>query len=156
MIWDAVLMNQSPKYRISLLGQFSRTLGWEDPIEHNTIYDELTCRSINWYLVGVTKQARMHFSLQINEHPIGSSSTFAAAVHCLRYRICSGFHTFRCRTRREAQSEATRLREWLSHEWFITPKRRREYRLLHPECAGYSSKRLREAGEPYYPGDPPS
>lgn len=145
-------MNRFPRPArvVARLERFAASLGWHDLQPHQHTLDDDT--SVVWYESGrTTGDASQHFALQINEHPIGSTDHFAAAVHCMKYRICSGFHTFSCRSIPEAQAESRRLFAWLDHGWFATPKSRQAYRVAHPECADYSWRKLREQGEPHYP-----
>ena len=134
----------------SRLSLFAKTLGWPELRQFVKTFDDLG-RTVVWFEAGNANFSRTHCALQINEHPLGSSRSFTAAVHCIRYRISSGFHCFACENLREALSEAERLSPWLAREWFTSAVRRREYRLAHPECAGYTWKKLREAGESHYP-----
>ncbi|MBX3413442.1 MAG: hypothetical protein KF708_12200 [Pirellulales bacterium] len=138
-----------PARVVARLEHFASLLGWHDLRSRNHLFDDWT--RVVWYESGHATGGRQYFALQINEHPIGSTDCFAAAVHCLKYRICSGVHSFPCRTLREAQSEAKRLHTWLYHAWFATPAARRDYRIAHPECAEYSWRKLREQGKPHYP-----
>lgn len=71
-----------------------------------------------------------------------------AAVYALRYRIVSGWHRYVIRSEAAAAREAKRLAPWLAFDRFATPEARREFRRLHPECAGYSWFRVRTQGLP--------
>ena len=134
----------------SRLDRFSQLLGWNGLRVNKQELDGHP-QAIVWYVAGDTTSARTHFALQINQHPLGSCESFSAAVNCIRYRLCSGWHSFRCADLPQAEAEARRLRSWLGREWFASPERRRAYRVAHPECARCTWKRLRESGEPHYP-----
>ena len=141
--------DQSRDAVLSRLHCFSQALGWGELQKFRKTLDD--SRAVVWYVAGDSNGSRTHCALQINEYPLGSSESFSAAVHCIRYRICSGWHSFVCAGGSQAAAEADRLRSWLSREWFTTAERRRAYRLAHPECTEYTWKKLREVGEPRYP-----
>src|SRR5687768_5379528 len=63
--------------------------------------------------------------LQINEHPIGNESTYAAAVYASRYGICTGWHRF---TLSDQQPEL-HLKDWLSRRHFRNLRLRRLFQL---------------------------
>jgi hypothetical protein len=140
------------KRLLEWLGHFSTALGWHGIQRFHHRFDPPDETTVVWYLAGLTGEGRTYCALQINEYPIGSSDSFAAAAHLMRYGICSGFHRFDCGNLVQLKSEAARLHSWLAREWFESLEGRRAYRLKHPECAGYSWKKLRSAGEPHYPG----
>jgi hypothetical protein len=133
------------------LDAFSNKLGWGRLEAFNRMVGDPVSRHVVWYEAGDASGTRSHCALQINEHPIGSKERFVAAVHCLRFRICSGWHAFSCVDCRAAETEAERLYRWLSRDWFASAAGRQAYRMSHPECARYSWKRLSEEGEPYRP-----
>ncbi len=132
------------------LEAFARRLGWGrlkryrhtvqgsiDPREDGTI--------IEWYEAGKWERA----FLQINTNP------WRAAVYAIRYRLCSGWYEFRFPNfTRMAESEAERLQSYLAARWFRTPTTRRKYRLMHPECTGWTWKRIREREQPPQHGLP--
>lgn len=98
-------------------------------------------QAIEWYESG----SMANILLQINSDP-----SYHAAIFAIRYRICPGWHAFSLsRSEKRQQSEAQRLESWLGRRWFESLDLRREYRRMHPECAGYSFKKLREVGPPY-------
>jgi hypothetical protein len=138
------------------LRAWANRLNWPDlEMRHQYISYEDEEKLITWYESGNPSGRRDHCALQINEQPIGDKSgTFAAAVYAVRYALCSGWHTF---TLTDDDSlimrEADRLRCWLDRSWFDSATSRREYRQMHPECAGYSWRRLRQEGPPHSPGE---
>jgi hypothetical protein len=134
------------------LKRFVAKLGWGklERYEHaipSGICGKDVKQSIVWYESGSPDDV----VLQINRAP-----SFHAGVFAIRYRLCSGWYRFSLFSDDEQQSlEAERVSGWLARAWFITRASRREYRLLYPECAGYSYKRLAEEGPPYeYQPDP--
>jgi hypothetical protein len=88
--------------------------------------------------------------LQINECPIGQTTTYTAAVYAIRYRIYTGWHSLKlpcdvhCVDR-----EADRLDSWLHARWFESLVSRRQFRTLHPECSAWSWKRIGQESPPY-------
>lgn len=98
---------------------------------------------IVWYEAG---DGRTCF-LQVNVLPQP-----CACVYAPRYRLCSGWHALTAYALRQMPAEAARLQVWLGHAGFATAEARRTYRALHPECVGYSWKKLRESGPPYRVG----
>ncbi len=131
------------------LERFAAALGWGELREHCHTVEDQRPWTVRWYLAGDVDSPRTYCALQINEHPIGSSETYAAAVYGIRFRIFSGWHVFACATVTEALAEADRLGAWLSREWFTTLERRRDYRGAHPECSGFTWRKLTEFGAPY-------
>lgn len=72
-------------------------------------------------------------------------------VYATRYRLCSGWHAVHLfATRRDLSSEVIQVAGWLAKEQFSTQDARRQYRLDHPECYGWSWKTIRENGGPPY------
>lgn len=105
---------------------------------------------VTWYESGDSGNPRTDCFLQINESPIGQSTTYNGAVYAIRYRLCTGWHAFTLhRNRRDIKVEASRLSEWLHRDWFDSIAKRREFRMLHPECVGYSWKKIRDVGPPH-------
>jgi hypothetical protein len=136
-------MNRPPA---SQLREFAGLLGWE-PLRkcvHRLGADEHGAdlpRAIVWYEC----RAGENLWLQINV-----MSALHAAVYAPRYRLCSLWHWFELgSTRGERRATAERLDDWLHKRWFEHAKTRREYRLRHPECCGYSWRRIREVGVPH-------
>jgi hypothetical protein len=138
---------------VEWLRRFSRRLGWA----------RLRCRGhmwkeqgllITWYESGVSGGSRSHFCFQINESPIGQTSKYSAAVYAIRYRICTGWHSFSLGLNASCiRLEADRLHTWLHRSWFDSPASRRRYRHMHPECCGWTWRRIREDRLPYEIGD---
>jgi len=126
------------------LRKFARKLGWRGFRQLRHEYDAGT---ILWYIAGSTRD---NLFLQINESPIGQAIVYEAAVYATRYAIVSGFHAMRLTPDgRCDDSEVQRLDNWLHRRWFDTPASRREYRMRHPECAGWSRGRIRREQLPH-------
>jgi hypothetical protein len=72
-------------------------------------------------------------------------------VYAMRYRICSGWHGVLLHESAERlMREADAAAAWVAQEHFASATARRAYRTAHPECGGWSWKRIRaEAGPPY-------
>lgn len=129
------------------LRRLARLLGWdnlrrrEHIPEGTTATHQLAPISV-WY---ESDPSETGVWLQINENP-----TWCATVYAVRYRICTGFHRFVLKDKRQIEREAKRLATFLSREWFDSIESRRVFRRLHPECAGYTWDRLQRHGPPYY------
>jgi hypothetical protein len=129
------------------LKTFSRWLAWRGVQEYRHVVEETVQglrkgQVIRCWCSGSYDDVALHMI----ENPPWYASVFA-----LRYRICTGWHKFHPYV--DAQKlgrEARRLDNFLNRRWFTTIEKRREFRLLHPECAEYSWRRLREEGPPYY------
>lgn len=146
-------MRTSPQ-PLAALTRFAEALGWPDlRMFQHTIDDDVVAPQpfvVTRYESGASGGVRTDFFLQMNEAPAGQSMTYAGAVDAMRYRICSGGHAFTLYDAvDEMQAEATRVGGWLHRRGFETLAMRREFRRLHPECAGYSWPRIRQAGTPY-------
>jgi hypothetical protein len=147
-------MSASTEKPALALIRFAAALGWTKLRRHENLVDgERTPPQpylITWCVSGVNEGNHDDLFLQINESPIGQIVTYEAAVYAMRYRLCSGWHGF---TRFEAESEilaeVARLDAWLHKRWFEDAVLRRQYRAAHPECAGYSWKRIQEHGPPH-------
>ena len=101
-----------------------------------------------WYESGESKGGRNDFFLQFN-HSQNQENSYLGAVYALRFRICTGWHPFTLGGGVELEAETARLSGWLHRKWFSTLAMRRKFRELHPECQGYSWKRIRDEGPPY-------
>jgi hypothetical protein len=140
------------------LRSFSRKLGWKSLRiqQHFSSVDDQRQFGvepvITWYVTGQFDGKPSDFFFQINEHPIGQTETYCAAVYAMRFRICSGWHTFRIAVDDEA--ELARLEPWLHRRWFESLTARREYRRIHPECATYSWTRIQKDGPPFMAAPP--
>jgi hypothetical protein len=98
----------------------------------------------SWYESSPSDGVRNDFFLQVNEAPSGQASTYVGAVYAMRYRLCSGWHSCTLRSTAEEQAaEIAHVDAWLHRRWYETAPMRREFRRLHPECAGYSWTRIR-------------
>jgi hypothetical protein len=142
-------MNRRTELRIDDLSYWASQLGWGRLRVNQLSLSESDApeREITWYEAGHSSGGRDHCALQINEEPIGQQVTYAAAVYAIRYGLYSGWHVFTVSSDRQMLlAEAVRLRPWLSRSWFATLDGRREYRRLHPECTGFTWRRLRDTG----------
>jgi hypothetical protein len=125
------------------LSQLADLLGW--PELHSHRHADTT-----WYESGLSEGGRSDLFLQFNHAPNGEHGFFGA-VYAIRYRICTGWHQFTLATvDGSLDGMASELDCWLHHRWFATPKMRRTFRKLHPECASYSWRRIRDEGPPYH------
>jgi hypothetical protein len=132
--------------RLAHLRHFASLLGWESLEKHahripeRERRDRTMPRTIVWYQAGRFND----IWLQINVLP-----ALYAAVYAPRYRLCSQWHGFTVGSAAAARrAEAERLGSLLNRRWFVLPDARREYRRLHPECVGYSWRRIHEVGFP--------
>lgn len=123
------------------LRRFASLLGWSNLRKHVHIverWQEVGIRRVVWYESGDIDSVLF----QINIMP-----ELRAAVYAPRYGLCSLWHPFVLRKPlSRLQQEAQRLEPWLHRRWFDDLKGRRAYRAAHPECAGYTARRLGEAG----------
>lgn len=141
---------------VARLRRFVRLLGWQAPLrmyQHQIGADasprNLRGRVIRWYETGVSKGGKLDCFLMIHEAPQGQTLTYVGAVYAIRYRICTGWHGFRLfAADAELETEATRLAPWLAHEWFATLEKRRVFRQIHPECVGFTWRRIANEGVP--------
>jgi hypothetical protein len=134
---------------IAALRAFARRLGWS-PLRRFQHASENGNLLITWYESGNNHGSRNDLFLQINECPIGQTATYTMAVYAIRYRICTGWHSMKlARDARRLDCEAERLDSWLHRRWFESPANRRQYRTMHPECSGWSWKRIRSERLPY-------
>jgi len=132
------------------LVRWAGLLGWsglerQEHVATDERFSHIAGQSIVWYLAGSYDDV----AFQVNVTP-----SLRVAVFALRYRICSGWHAFKLhsdsvRAQSEAEAEADRLDAWVHSRWFVSREARRMFRARHPECAGYSWRRLREVGPPF-------
>ena len=129
------------------LKRLASILGWRILREHRHAVDRSVPnlrkgRIITFWCIGDYDNLALH----INENP-----PWYACVFAMRYRICTGWHwLYPYKDERRIQEEAERLHEFFWRGWFTSLKRRREFRIQHPECDGYTWGRLRQYGPPYY------
>jgi hypothetical protein len=128
------------------LRHFAQLLGWESLAKqaHRIPDDERRNsdlpRSVVWYEWGDIDD----LLLRLNHLPV-----LHAAVYAPRYRLCSLWHRLELgTTASERRAEAERLDEWLHRRWFGRPAMRRAYRLRHPECCAWSTRRIGEEWVP--------
>lgn len=134
---------------IAALQSFARRLGWQRLKCFQHVLEEQN-ELITWYESEQANGLRGDPFLQINECPIGQAMTYTVAVYAIRYRICTGWHSMKLGL--DAHSldcEAKRLHSWFHRRWFETLTNRRHYRKAHPECTGWSWKRIRSDRLPY-------
>ena len=133
------------------LQQFVEQLGWHglriqesvSPPAHS-IPDGL---SRYFYTIGEMDDG---LYVQINPKPEFHPRLFAMSVYAMRYRICSGWHAFLLPPTSSVQNEElAKIEPWTGHARFDSQSARRDYRQRHPECAGYSWRRIRSEGPPY-------
>jgi hypothetical protein len=141
---------------VTRLQQLTRLLGWQSRLrlyQHQINEEErpskLQTNVITWYETGISTGDRSACFLQINESPQGQTTTYSGAVYAIRYRICTGWHDFRLPSNdSDLRREAARLWRWLAYDWFSSVEKRRAFRQAHPECAGYTWRRIRTDGPP--------
>ena len=133
------------------LKRFARELGWIGLRRwRHSIEDD--GRIIVWYIAGKAEGRRGDLFLQINEFPLGQTATYAAAVYAIRYGIVTGWHSMKLTPDGCCDdAEVQRLHGWLHRHWFDSLALRRQYRSLHPECAGWSWGRTRRDPLPHSP-----
>ncbi len=127
---------------LASLRTFARQLGWlhlrwyQHQLEPNEF--------VTWYESGKSEGSRNDLFLQINECPIGQTTTYAAAVYAFRYRICTGWHSMTLwPDAGRIRCETERLQPWLHRSWFQSLANRRQFRQMHPECCEWSWKRIK-------------
>jgi hypothetical protein len=132
--------------KLGQLRDFAAMLGW-GPLEkhvHRFGADERNVdlpSTVVWYEC----RASEDLWLQINV-----MSALHAAVYAPRYRLCSLWHWFELgATRGDRRAAAEGLDTWLHKRWFERAEARRLYRKRHPECCGYSWRKIREIGVPH-------
>jgi hypothetical protein len=128
---------------IAALRTFARRLGWSQLRCYQHLWEERNLL-ITRYESGNNDGSRSDLFLQINESPLGQTATYTTAVYAIRYQICTGWHSMKLGP--DAQpldSEIERLDSWLHRRWFESLANRRKYRRMHPECTGWSWKRIR-------------
>ena len=138
---------------VARLQRFASLLGWSPlRVYQHTVDDDPAQPSsyvVTWYESGDCGNPRTDCFLQINEDPVGQTTTYTGAVYAIRYRLCTGWHRFTMHTNQnDMTTEASRVAEWLHRDWFDTITKRREFRKLHPDCDGYSWKQIRDVGPP--------
>lgn len=156
--------SSSPEKPLAALKSFARSLGWS-PLkmsQHVLPAEEMTApvkkagrqpaeTLVTWYESGEAAGKRSDLFLLISECPMGQSHTYTAAVYATRYRICTGWHSFRLTAKLASDPvEIKRLDGWLHRRWFETLANRQEFRERHPECANYSWERIQTEGLPYH------
>ena len=128
------------------LRRFASMLGWSSLKKYRHVIRDSSAgvplgTVITWYESGDFNRVLF----QVNMTP-----SLHAAVFATRFRVCTGWHKFRLSSKAtDLRKEAERLRDWFAHDRFVTAEGRRKFRKQHPECAGYTVKRLRTAGPPY-------
>ena len=123
------------------LNLWAACLGWNGLERWESPDDEMP---FVWYESGITTGRSDHFAFHINVGRMPRDEC-RAAVYAVRYRLVSGWHDFTLyHTESEIAGEAQRSAAWLHKDCFLSLAKRREYRMNHPECAGYSWKRIRE------------
>jgi hypothetical protein len=101
------------------ISDFAKNLGWRGIRVHFHFSP--------FGLVTVYHTTHRKFFLQINEHPIGSTSTYAAAVYADCYGICCGFFPFRL------NRDSQHLRNWLFRKNYRDSRWRRMLRREYPQ-----------------------
>lgn len=127
--------------------------GWKRLRLQRTEFDDPTTgrhRTVVWHTSGQDDWCRRNVCyLQINECPIGQQRQYSVAVYAPRFRICSGWYVFRMSKRLVDRQRIEALDDVVGKHHFETPAGRRAFRTLHPECAGYSERRITRCGAPY-------
>jgi hypothetical protein len=135
---------------LGLLRKFAKHLGWRSRLQlYQHHIDEREAawkgleRVVTWYEAAGSTDGKSDFFLQFNETPQGQTVTYSGAVYAIRYRIFTGWHDFQLfASDYDLKREAERLVEWLAYDMFSTIETRRVFRKAHPECAGYTWRRI--------------
>lgn len=128
--------------------RFIRLLGWPRPtygrhVVRGSLEPKQDGMILRWYDSGNYDYALLEINLQPNVR---------ACVFAIRYRLCTGWYEISPLISDHClQNEVQRLDEYLAYKWFSSNKNRHRYRLLHPECSGWTWKRLRSESPPFYP-----
>jgi hypothetical protein len=140
-----------PDEPLTSLSRFAAALGWHDLKAYQHRYlDGDTLVTTTWYESDTAEGRRSDFFLQINHAPCADADAFVGAVYAMRYGICTGWHRFTLHTDPQLSlAEAGKIESWLHRRLFETLPMRRDFRQSHPECGGYSWRRIREQGPPY-------
>jgi hypothetical protein len=131
-------MSYDPAYIFALADAW----GWQGLREHQHSFtakegSRTPALRITWYDTN-PPDARSGCFLQINILP-----SLCAAVYAVRYRLFTGWHYVAYGDDAVRRDEVARLDSRLHNRWFTSPERRRDLRRAHPECAGFSWKKLR-------------
>jgi hypothetical protein len=71
------------------------------------------------------------------------STYYAIVVYALRYRLYTGWIPITPpRSQNKLAAEIERLEPWIHRRHFAAPEARKQFRQLHPECAGYTRDRI--------------
>jgi hypothetical protein len=118
------------------------------------------CRSLEVSGNGGPLKLRHYFSIGEMDHPLylqvnleGEAHPLLAmvGVYAMRYRLCSGWHgVLLHESPDELVAEADAAACWVAGKHFDSAAARKAYRAAHPECSGWSWKRLRAEGGPLY------
>lgn len=133
-----MLMSQADRVRA-----FARLLGWPRAREERHRIEHAGAARIGgaeliWYESAITPEVYLQ---------VTTLGGMKAAVIAVRYRLHTGFHDISLPASLGGIcGEAARLGGLLAAVWFQEPKGRSAFRRLHPECTGWTWKRLR-AGE---------
>lgn len=125
-------------------------LGWPATTRYRLpaeIAHDLTSLEATYFTIGEMDQPLyLQVNPQLGAHPL----LFGVSIYAIRYRLCSGWHGVLLReSPADLEAEAMLAEPWLARRYFDSPASRRAYREAHPECAGYSWRRIREEGPPY-------
>jgi hypothetical protein len=126
---------------------FAAALGWKGLQEEVHVFAEA--------VPGIPAGGHIRFWVSGNYDDIALHITenppWYACVHAIRYRLHSGFHKFVLfEDPASLRAEAARLSTFLHRRWFRSAEGRKDFRRLHPECTGYTARKLAGAGPPYY------
>ena len=122
---------------LARMQQFAELLGWRGlRLGHVRLCDDEAARAdapdgmVIFYQTTDEK-----FNLQINTYPHGQCRQHRATVKAERYGIRHvGWHEFELLDDPDKlRQEADRLRPWLDRRLFRDAKRRRQFKLAHPE-----------------------
>lgn len=125
------------------LRRFAIGLGWKDlELRQFGFVDKKTDTAV---ITTHYESRDRSAELLIREFPRGQYLVYQVAVYAIRYRLFSGWHDTRLTRRIECdQHEVRRLAPWVHRRHFSTARGRERYRLLHPECRGFTWDRIRE------------
>ena len=132
------------------LDAFLALLGWPASTRYRLpaeIAQDVNSLEAAFFTIGEMDQPLyLQANPQLGAHPL----LLGVSIYAMRYRLCSGWHGVLLRdSPADLEAEAMLAAPWLARRHFESPASRRAYREAHPECAGYSWRRIREEGSPY-------
>lgn len=132
------------------LQQFIGKLGWQGLHRDECPDSQSASERLDRYFYRIGEMDDDIY-VQINSQSEQHPHLFAVNVYAMRFRICSGWHGFMLAASSDhQQAEVPKVWQWAANEHFRCQASRRMYRRDHPECAGYSWRRIQMEGPPYW------